>query len=152
MRRGMLWLAGALVFGGLAGCDAGQAPEISPPPAPVAAIEARPAVDSGSLERAILRHASGVWVDGEGVVKRVLRDDLRGRRHQRFVLTLGDGGTLLVAHNIQLAERAPVRVGQTVRFHGRYEWNARGGVVHWTHREPGGGEGGWVELAGRRYE
>ena len=36
---------------------------------------------------------------------------------------------------------------------GEYEWNARGGVVHWTDRDPSGrGPGGWLEHQGRRYQ
>jgi uncharacterized protein DUF3465 len=151
MRRGMLGLACAVAFG-LAACDAAPAPETAPRPAAVAAVPATRPRDFQALDQAIRRHAAGVWVDGEGVVERVLRDDLRGRRHQRFVLALPGGDTLLVAHNTQLAERAPVKIGQAVRFHGRYEWNARGGVVHWTHRDPAGGEGGWLEVEGRRYD
>lgn len=105
-----------------------------------------------ALDEAIREHASGPWVEGRGTVVRVLRDDLRGRQHQRFVLKLGSGGTLLVAHNTQLAGRAPVEEGEDVDFRGRYEWGARGGVIHWTHRDPRGGSGGWLEVAGRRYE
>jgi hypothetical protein len=107
---------------------------------------------SMALEEAIRDHASGPWVEGRGTVVRVLRDDLRGRQHQRFVLKLGSGGTLLVAHNTQLAGRVPVEEGEEVGFRGRYEWGARGGIVHWTHRDPRGGSGGWLEVAGRRYD
>lgn len=115
------------------------------------------AVGAGSgatmpLEQAIREQAAGVWVEGSGTLSRVLRDDLRGRQHQRFVLALPDGGTLLVAHNTQLAGRVPAETGATIRFRGRYEWNRRGGVVHWTHRDPRGGAGGWLELDGTRYE
>jgi len=105
-----------------------------------------------ALDEAIRDHASGPWVEGRGTVVRVLRDDLRGRQHQRFVLKLASGGTLLVAHNTQLARRVPVEEGEEVAFRGRYEWGARGGIVHWTHRDPRGGSGGWLEVAGRRYE
>jgi hypothetical protein len=104
------------------------------------------------LKEAIREHASGPWVEGRGTVVRILRDDLRGRQHQRFVLRLASGGTLLLAHNTQLAGRAPVEEGTDVGFRGRYEWGARGGIVHWTHRDPRGGSGGWLEVAGRRYE
>lgn len=104
------------------------------------------------LEQAIREQAAGVWVEGSGTVSRMLRDDLRGRQHQRFVLALPQGGTLLVAHNTELAGRVPAGTGATLRFRGRYEWNRRGGVVHWTHRDPRGGAGGWLELDGTRYE
>lgn len=95
---------------------------------------------------------SGVWVEVAGEVDRRLADDNRGDRHQRFVLRLEDGATLLVAHNIDLAERVPLAEGDRVRLRGRYEWNERGGVVHWTHHDPDGGSAGvWIVHAGETY-
>jgi hypothetical protein len=53
---------------------------------------------------------------------------------------------VLVAHNIDLAERVPLRQNARLRLRGRYEWNERGGVIHWTHHDPDGlGPGGWVQ-------
>jgi hypothetical protein len=156
MRRRVTIVAGTLLVvlvGGLLGCDTERPRELAAPAAsPAIGVEPPRQGETTALEKAIAGHASAVWVEGEGTVRRLLRDDLRGRRHQRFVLDLPSGGTLLIAHNTQLADRAPVAVGATVRFRGRYEWNTRGGVVHWTHRDPAGGDGGWLELAGRRYE
>jgi hypothetical protein len=75
-----------------------------------------------------------------------------GVRHQRFILQLPDRRTLLVAHNIDIAERVPVALGDRVRFRGLYEWNDLGGLVHWTHEDPMGNEdGGWVRYRNRVY-
>jgi len=97
---------------------------------------------------------SGQQVSGSGTVSRILPDDDRGSRHQRFILRLPSGQTLLVAHNIDLAPRLPsLRVGDTVSFYGEYEWNDKGGVIHWTHRDPAGRHvAGWLEYDGKRYE
>ena len=96
---------------------------------------------------------SGVMVTGTATVKKILRDDLEGSRHQRFILRLEDGHTVLVAHNIDLAPRVPIEEADTVEFHGQYEWNDQGGVVHWTHHDPDGfHEGGWIRAGGRVYE
>ena len=94
----------------------------------------------------------GCWVEGRGVVVRLLHDDDEGERHQRFVLDLRNGQTLLVAHNIDIAPRAPVGMGDRVAVRGIYEWNPQGGLVHWTHRDPAGVEdGGWLRFRKREY-
>ena len=93
-------------------------------------------------------------VRGAGIVERVLRDDDDGSRHQRFILRLPSGQTVLVAHNIDLAPRiAGLQVGDTVEFDGEFEWNEQGGVVHWTHHDPRGVHApGWLRHGGRTYQ
>jgi hypothetical protein len=107
-----------------------------------------------SVDQAFAARTSDVQVEGEGVVSKILKDDNDGSRHQRFILTLRSGQTLLVAHNIDLAPRLDsLREGDTVKFFGEYEWNTKGGVLHWTHHDPGKRHvGGWLEHQGRRYE
>jgi hypothetical protein len=108
--------------------------------------------DTGAIGRAFAEGQSDVWVEGCGTVVRVLPDDREGSRHQRFILELESGQTLLFAHNVDLAPRAPIDVGTAVRFRGTYEWNDKGGVVHWTHHDPRGNHaGGWLEVEGRRF-
>ena len=97
---------------------------------------------------------SGAEVTGAGTVDRVLSDDNDGSRHQRFILRLASGQTLLVAHNIDIAPRlADLNVGDSVAFKGEYEWNAEGGVIHWTHRDPGGTHvAGWLKHNGQTFQ
>jgi hypothetical protein len=92
-------------------------------------------------------------VQGGGEVSKTLPDDDDGSRHQRFVVRLSSGQTLLVAHNIDLAPRIPsLKVGNYVEFNGEYEWNAKGGVIHWTHHDPQGRhETGWIKHGGQVY-
>lgn len=106
------------------------------------------------LAKAFQNRSSDLQVEGSGVVIKVLRDDNEGSRHQRFILELSTGQTILVAHNIDLAPRIPsLREGDTVDFYGEYEWNARGGVIHWTHHDPRGRhEDGWLRHNGQIYE
>lgn len=106
------------------------------------------------LEKAWENHQSDVQVQGEGTVSRILSDDNEGSRHQRFILTIATGQTVLVAHNIDLAPRlAALDVGDRVEFYGVYEWNDRGGVIHWTHHDPRGQHvGGWLKHEGKTYQ
>jgi hypothetical protein len=96
----------------------------------------------------------GEQARGTGTVIRILSDDNDGSRHQRFILSLADGRTLLIAHNIDLAPRINgIREGDTVEFYGEYASNSRGGVIHWTHHDPQGRHpGGWLRHRGHRYE
>ena len=96
---------------------------------------------------------SDVQVEGEGQVTAILRDDLQGSRHQKFILSLPSGETLLISHNIDLAPRIDtLKKGDTVGFFGEYEWNEKGGVVHWTHHDPAERHvGGWLKHNGRVY-
>ena len=97
---------------------------------------------------------AGQQVRGSGTVTRILSDDNEGSRHQRFILRLSSGQTLLVAHNIDLAPRvSSLRAGDTVAFYGEYETNSQGGVIHWTHHDPQGRHAeGWLEHKGQRYQ
>ena len=95
----------------------------------------------------------GRQAQGSGTVIRVLPDDNDGSRHQRFILQLASGRTLLIAHNIDLAPRIDgIREGDKVEFSGEFRTNPQGGVIHWTHHDPQGRHpGGWLRHRGRTY-
>jgi len=84
----------------------------------------------------------GSWIEVTGFVKRLLSDDNDGSRHQRFIIDIGNHQTLLIAHNIDLARRVPLGIGDRVLVRGMYERNELGGLVHWTHHDPHGVEPG----------
>ncbi|XHR30726.1 MAG: DUF3465 domain-containing protein [Chthoniobacteraceae bacterium] len=120
---------------------------------PATAIENFSA-DDQRLEAAFANHLRNFAVHGQGVVTRVLPDDTNGIAHQRFILRLGSGQTLLIAHNISVAPRIDsLKEGDTVEFLGVYEWKSEGGVIHWTHRDLKGGHSpGWLKHNGRTYQ
>ena len=123
----------------------------------VSCANARPAtssVDDDAIGRAFANRQSDVHVEGEGKVIRLLSDDLDGSRHQRFIVELASGQTLLITHNIDIAPRIEaLQVGDSVRFNGEYVWNAKGGVIHWTHHDPKGRHvTGWVIHNGKTYK
>ena len=97
---------------------------------------------------------SGAQMGGEGVVVRVLADDNDGSRHQRFILRLASGQTLLIAHNIDIANRIEaLSSGDRVEFYGQYESNPEGGVIHWTHHDLDGNHvAGWLKHNGIVYQ
>ncbi len=109
-----------------------------------------------ALMEAYRNGESDLIAEGVGRVEKLLPDDLIGSRHQKFILRLASGQSLLVSHNIDSDVAARIdtlRVGDEVRFRGEYEWNERGGVLHWTHDDPKDWHAdGWLEHQGVRYE
>lgn len=110
-------------------------------------------VTGGAVSNAYRQKQSNIQVKGSGTVVAVLKDDNTGTRHQRFILKLADGITILVAHNIDLSKRIDgLEKGDNVEFFGEYEYNDKGGVVHWTHRDPAGRHtDGWLRHEDRMY-
>ena len=119
-----------------------------------AGVSGNPARADSDIERAFKTRASNVEVQGEGTVERILEDDLSGSRHQRFIVRLTSGQTVLIAHNIDVAPRiATLHAGDSIGFYGEYVWNAQGGTVHWTHHDPQGRHlSGWLKHNGQTYQ
>ncbi len=106
-----------------------------------------------AIQYAYENRQSDLQVKGEGIVTKILADDVKGSKHQKFILRLSSGNTLLIAHNIDLAKRVNrLKNGDKIEFYGEYEWNPRGGVLHWTHHDPSGRHiGGWLKHKGTVY-
>ena len=106
------------------------------------------------IKEAYEKGFSDFWVQSQGEVIKVMKDDTDGARHQRFLLRLSNGHTIMIAHNIDLATRIEdLKAGDIVAFYGEYKWNNKGGVVHWTHRDPSGRKiSGWLLHNGKKYQ
>lgn len=118
-------------------------------------IKSIPSIQANhTIASAYKNKQSDVQVNGSGTVIKLLRDDNEGSRHQKFILRLASGKTVLIAHNIDLAPRInSISKGDQVQFYGEYEWNNKGGVVHWTHHDPSGRHiGGWLKHNGSTYK
>jgi hypothetical protein len=100
------------------------------------------------------QQAKHEMVDGAGRVVRLLDDDNKGARHQRFIVQIAGGQTLLFAHNIDLALRIDtLKVDDQIEFRGEYSYNPKGGVVHWTHLDSRQQhEAGWIKHNGITYQ
>ena len=140
-----LIIAAALVYGFL------QERGISIPAIPFSVSSSN---SDSVLQNAYNNRESNLQVKGKGVVIRMLSDDLQGSRHQRFILQLDNGQTLLISHNIDLAPRINgLKSDDIVEFYGEYEWNSKGGVIHWTHHDPSKRHvAGWLKHEGRTYQ
>lgn len=117
------------------------------------ALETRHTPDA-EIAKAFADRVSNRQVLVRGTIAKHLADDVEGDKHQRFILRLESGHTLLIAHNIDLASRVPAASqNKIVYVYGEYEWNDEGGVVHWTHKDPAGIHAhGWIQFEGVRYE
>lgn len=121
----------------------------------VAAQYQQPAQDFVQiLQEAFEQQQSDMQIQGEGVIIRLLSDDLVAPRHQRFIIRISPQQTLLVAHNIDIADRVQnLQVDSSIEFYGEYDWNTEGGVIHWTHHDPDGNHtDGWLRYSGTTYQ
>ncbi len=107
------------------------------------------------LQESFKNQQSNVMIDNvSGTVTAVLPDDAEGSRHQRFVIRISRDQTVLVVHNIDMAPKLNgLLKGDRVSVKGEYEWNDRGGLIHWTHKDPlSSHEDGWIDYNRVRYE
>lgn len=113
----------------------------------------QPTVGEQAILEAYRARQSNLMVEAEATVVKNLPDDQIEPRHQKMLLELPGGHSLLLAHNIDLAERVPAAEGDRLRFRGEYEYSEKGGVIHWTHHDPKKRhDDGWIEHAGRRFQ
>ncbi|PID75977.1 MAG: hypothetical protein CSB23_00875 [Deltaproteobacteria bacterium] len=105
------------------------------------------------LAQAYREKKKDLQVQGEGIVIKLLADDLEGSRHQKFLVRVSADQTILIAHNIDLAPRInDLKKGDKVAFAGVYEYQKKGGVVHWTHHNPTNrSPEGWIRHNDRIY-
>lgn len=113
-----------------------------------------PPAPAGNIEQLIEQRQSDVQIEVSGTVTRLLADDNEGSQHQRFIIELASGQTLLIVHNIDLAPRIDdISEGDEVRVYGEYIWNDKGGLIHWTHHDPANRHPhGWIRHQDRLYQ
>ena len=107
--------------------------------------------NNGIIEQLFKSRKSGQDVTISAEVIKTLLDDNDGSRHQRFIVKSGIH-SVLIAHNIDIASRVPVGTGDFLEIKGVYEWNEKGGVIHWTHRDLNQKRpGGWIIYNNKKY-
>lgn len=117
-------------------------------------VSVRPLVAQDAAQAAFDARAKGRIITLTGTVERTLADDRDGSPHQRFIVRTARGLSVLIAHNLDLAPRLDgLKAGDVVTVLGEYEWNEKGGVMHWTHDDPKGQHvAGYIEWRGKRYQ
>jgi len=89
---------------------------------------------------------------GNLVVVKVLNDDNDGPGHQKWVVRLSNGIQMLSVYNLDMCERVPLKVGDTIAMGGQFIGFGKGGLLHWLHRDPRGKRpDGYVYLNGKYY-
>ena len=98
-------------------------------------------MDAGAITEAFSAQRNLPQVQGSGIVIKVLKDDTKGLKHQKFLLKVSDNVTILIAHNLDLAPRVEdIHEGDIIAFKGEYIYTPKGGTVHWTHKDPRGNQ------------
>ncbi|MFM9835005.1 MAG: DUF3465 domain-containing protein [Methylophilaceae bacterium] len=121
---------------------------------PEASIDAASQPANATIEQAFKQRKSNLEVEGKGIVTKILADDNNGLKHQKFLVKVSPEQTLLFAHNLDLSPRInQLAIGDTIEFKGEYVYNPKGGIVHWTHKDPKGEhDAGWIKHNGKMYE
>jgi Protein of unknown function (DUF3465) len=112
---------------------------------------------NGAVYQSWAQQRSNVEVTASGSVAKVL-GTRRGPSgvHTGFLLHLrgaeGRGLTVRVEDNVDLTGPIPIRAGDDVEVRGEYIYDPRGGLIHYTHRDPRGRRaGGYVRIGNRMY-
>lgn len=95
------------------------------------------------------------FVTIQGTVTELLPDDTKGTTHQLFRLKAmikGKMETVQCAHNTDLAPYVPLKVGDAVEIKGEFIEETPYDIIHWTHWNPRGGDGGYISHKGKKYE
>ncbi len=119
------------------------------------AQQANAALQSGTPDYEILKAMNNRkqvnFVEGSSLeVIKILPDDTNGLEHQKWTVKLSDGRTMQAIYNLDMCERVPLKVGDTVSMGGQFIWTNQGGILHWLHHDPKGNRpDGYVELNGK---
>ncbi len=110
-------------------------------------------LDDSAVLAAQAQHAIQVEVCVTARVKKLLPEDVKGLPHERFLIELSNGSTVLIAHDLKMAPRVPLGAGDIVSIRGEYIWNKLGGLIHWTHHSDTPKHvDGWIDFNNVRYQ
>lgn len=87
-------------------------------------------------------------------VIKLLRNDNKGAKHQRWIIQIENGVTITIVHNIDIAEKVPVSPGDIIEAAGELIFGDRkkDPILHWTHADPNKKYiDGYILLNGKKY-
>lgn len=106
-----------------------------------------------AVEKAYYDKASGLLVEVDGEVVRLLSPSPGDSRLQRFLIRMKNGQAVQIMHLNDPKEMIPIKAGDPVRVRGEYFWTETGGTIHETERDLTlARRHGWVEHKGKKWK
>ena len=116
MKKYYFYIAAAMV---VMGCEAGSQDSQLPAQHEIEQVSTLEFTDLKELYDAQVSNAQ-VLIQGEIIA--LLPDDNEGSRHQKFIVKLASGQTVLIVHNIDLSPRInSIEKGEQVLVYGEYD-------------------------------
>lgn len=109
------------------------------------------AAGDATLVQAVQNQKGVNFLTAKGLqVTQLLKDDTSGLPHQKFNVKLSNGRVVMIVSNLDMCEKVPVQVGDTVSVGGQFIATGKAsGLVHWTHKDPRKKRpDGFIELGG----
>ena len=106
-----------------------------------------------AVEKAYYDKVSGLLVEVDGEVVRLLAPSPGNSRLQRFLIRMNNGQVVQIMHMNDRKERIPLTANDRIKVRGEYSWSETGGTIHSTERDMSlARRHGWVEHQGRTYK
>lgn len=106
-----------------------------------------------TVEKAFHEQQSGLMVEVDGSVVRILETHADSERFQEFVIRIVSGQTVLIVNDTAKADPIPLSVGDGVTARGEYKWTENGGTIRFTYRDSSRQRRhGWIDHQGDRYQ
>ena len=122
-------------------------------PFPTATNASEAKAPNTAFIRAYQERVSGLQLSVSGKITHVFPSPETGDQHQKFIVQLDAGQSVMVIHNRALGSAIDgLLEGETIEVFGEYQWDQGGGIIRRTHQDPASHrQAGWVKYKGRIY-
>lgn len=138
-RRVGKWIAAGIIAGGAALFGLNKDKTASAKKSVPAAVQVSNQDENFQVLNLMSKKQKSVFTEAKNVkVIKLMRQDNRGAAHQRFIVQFPTGETLRAIYNLDLSEKVPVSLGDTVNLGGEldYDSRTREPFMHWLHEDP----------------